>query len=374
MAFSCKHSGLPTDAVELAPGVLHHAINLIEGPWAIHVIEIDLPTAWSKGVRLRVARPDSSRPALEKTSTLARNAIAAINGDLWHRDSPGSPLGLQITGGTLIDEPRRQSAFTITDHGRPLIAVFTAEAGLITASGETLSISMFNRTPGRSSLTCYNRFANVAHDSIKAEIGFHLESLGKQSVINDTVTALVRQVRRHAWPLRLKAKEWLVAAGSQHLQASVISAGDTVGLFYLLHPASDNLQEAIGGGPRILRDGAVSIEYKQEHLGRAPAIDRHPRTAVGYSKDGKTLFLVTVDGRQPGYSVGMTLGELARFMATRLSSFSPSGANAYQALNLDGGSSTTMVIGDHVVNRPSDPTGETQVANALLVVTTGQDS
>ena len=374
LSTACETATIPSDARELAAGVIHHEINLIDGPWAIHVIEIDLPRAWREGVRLQVARPHPSRPALEKTSVLARDAIAAINGDLWYRDTPGQTLGLQITGGSLIDEPRRQSAFAITDGGVPLIAVFTAEAGLITSSGETLSISMFNRAPARNSLTYYNRFANVSHDSIKAEVGFHLESLGKQSVINDTVVARVRQVRRHAWPLRLKAGEWLVAAGPDYAQANVISAGDTLRLFCLLHPASQNLQEAIGGGPRILRDGRISIEYKQEHLGRTPALERHPRTAVGYSQDGETLFLVTVDGRQPGYSVGMSLKELAGFMATRLTSFTQSRKNAYQALNLDGGGSTTMVVKQHVVNRPSDPTGQSPVANALLLVATNQDT
>ena len=55
-------------------------------------------------------------------------------------------------------------------------------------------------------------------------------------------------------------------------------------------------------------------------------------------------------------------------MRIRLSDFSLARENAYQALNLDGGGSTTMVVADQVVNNPSDPTGERPVANALLVV------
>ncbi|MFT7696425.1 MAG: exopolysaccharide biosynthesis protein, partial [Candidatus Latescibacterota bacterium] len=97
------------------------------------------------------------------------------------------------------------------------------------------------------------------------------------------------------------------------------------------------------------------------------AEERHPRTAVGYSQNGEVLFLVVVDGRQPGYSVGMTLAELAGFMRMRLADFSSTHENAYQALNLDGGGSTTMVVEDEVVNSPSDQTGERPVANVLLV-------
>ena len=374
LLLSCQSATIPSDSEDLATGVVHHYVNLIEGPWAIHVVEVNLPRAWRDGIRLRAARAHSSEPSLEKTSVLAAEAIAGINGDLWYRDTPGRTLGLQITEGHLIEEPRKQSAFAITDDGKPLVAVFTTEAGLITSSGETLSIPAFNRAPSNGGLTYYNRFANVKRDSIRAEFGFHLESLRKQSVINDTVVARVRQVRRRVWPLRLRAGEWLVAAGRNYPQASSISAGDTVQLFCLLHPASESLQEAVGGGPRIIRDGRISIEYKQEHLGRAPALERHPRSAVGYSRDRETLFLVTVDGRQPGYSVGMSLRELADLMANKLAAFTTSRKSAYQALNLDGGGSTTMVVGQQVVNRPSDPTGESPVANALLVVATDQQS
>ncbi|MGB1892389.1 MAG: phosphodiester glycosidase family protein [Candidatus Latescibacterota bacterium] len=117
----------------------------------------------------------------------------------------------------------------------------------------------------------------------------------------------------------------------------------------------------------MLRDGNVSVEYERERLSRAFAEDRHPRTAVGYTQDQSVLFLVVVDGRQPGYSMGMTLEELAHFMRMRLGNFSLSKENAYQGLNLDGGGSTTMVVKGEVVNSPSDQTGERPVANALII-------
>jgi exopolysaccharide biosynthesis protein len=82
---------------------------------------------------------------------------------------------------------------------------------------------------------------------------------------------------------------------------------------------------------------------------------------------GRRLFLVTIDGRRPGYSVGMTLREAAR-LALDL--------GATEALNLDGGGSTTMAVRRdssgreryEVVNRPSDPQGERPVGNSLALV------
>ena len=76
---------------------------------------------------------------------------------------------------------------------------------------------------------------------------------------------------------------------------------------------------------------------------------RHPRTGAGVTRDGRTLILCVVDGRQKGYSVGLTLPELADVMI---------GQNAYEAVNLDGGGSSSFVYvprdGKRMMNRPSD--------------------
>ena len=124
-------------------------------------------------------------------------------------------------------------------------------------------------------------------------------------------------------------------------------------------------REAVGGRPLLLRDSTFGPTVDTE--GQAGfANGRHPRTAVGIADDGRRLLLVVVDGRQKPYSDGMTLRELARVMLA---------LGAPDALNLDGGGSTAMVLADpeaagelRVMNRPSDPTGERAVANALGVV------
>ena len=370
---SCRSSIIPSTTEELAPGVYHHSVTLAEGPWAIHVLEVDLPTAWRDGIRLRTAL---ARPAavegLERTSAMAArvDAIAGVNGDGYTSGSPARTLGLQISRGGLLARPQRRSAFAVTADGEPMVAVFRFEAGLVTASGQSLPISAFNRDPAADELTYYNRYAQARRDSVRAEIGFQLQSLGKDSVINDTLAARVLQVRRQSWPLKLAAGQWMVAAGAEFPEAEAITAGDTVKLFCSLSPPRGKLEEAIGGGPRIVRDGRASIEFEEEGLTSefAALIERNPRTAVGYSQDEKTLFIVTVDGRQPGYSVGMSLPELAELMAHKLVNLSRARRNAHQALNLDGGGSTTMVVRREVVNRPSETTGERQVANALLLV------
>jgi hypothetical protein len=119
-----------------------------------------------------------------------------------------------------------------------------------------------------------------------------------------------------------------------------------------------NTQEALAGGQLLLRQGAVTPVAAQ---------DSHPqpRTAVALDADRGTLWLVVVDGRQQGYSEGMTLGELARWLQSQ---------GASEALNLDGGGSSAMVAqgprGPDLLNSPIHtgiPLRERPVANHLGV-------
>ena len=123
--------------------------------------------------------------------------------------------------------------------------------------------------------------------------------------------------------------------------------------------------EAVGGRPLLARDSVMDVNVDSAG-GVSFASGRHPRTAVGIAADGKRLLLVVVDGRQKPYSDGMNLREFATLMLA---------LGARDALNLDGGGSTTMVYADpdsarvlRVANHPSDPTGERPVGNALAVV------
>ncbi|MEO8000077.1 MAG: phosphodiester glycosidase family protein, partial [Gemmatimonadaceae bacterium] len=120
----------------------------------------------------------------------------------------------------------------------------------------------------------------------------------------------------------------------------------------------------IGGWPRILKDGvnvaseAATVEGTLSRNAEA----RHPRTAIGFSKDSTRVFMLTIDGRSEN-SGGATLVELSALMKK---------LGAWQAMNFDGGGSTTMVVDGRVVNAPSDSTGERAVGNALLLVKRGK--
>lgn len=120
----------------------------------------------------------------------------------------------------------------------------------------------------------------------------------------------------------------------------------------------DGATLVVGGFPLLLEDGDRVGDLG---VGALPSFSaaRHPRTAVGLDRERRHLWLVVVDGRQPGYSDGMTLPELARLFQ---------GLGATEAVNLDGGGSTVMVVEGVRVSRPSDEEGERPVVNALAVV------
>jgi exopolysaccharide biosynthesis protein len=113
----------------------------------------------------------------------------------------------------------------------------------------------------------------------------------------------------------------------------------------------------IGGAGLLFRNGRKIEDWTVEDLREGFATERHPRTIIGIDRTGE-IWLVTVDGRDSRISLGMTFAELQR-LAERL--------RLSDALNLDGGGSTTMVVRGAVVNHPSDPTGPRKVSDALLV-------
>jgi hypothetical protein len=117
----------------------------------------------------------------------------------------------------------------------------------------------------------------------------------------------------------------------------------------------DGETEALGGFPLLLRDGLRVGDLEVEER-PSFAAERHPRTAVGFDLDEKVLWVLVVDGRQPDYSAGMTLPEIATLMEA---------LGVEEAINLDGGGSSVMVVDGITVSRPSDAEGERPVVNAL---------
>jgi len=114
---------------------------------------------------------------------------------------------------------------------------------------------------------------------------------------------------------------------------------------------------AIGGGPTLIHDGKIWITNKQEQMFVGGEKDNHPRTAMGYTASDKLIILV-IQGRTPDIADGVTLAQEAQIMLD---------LGCYEALNLDGGGSSCMLINGKETIHPSDKEGQRPVPAVFLI-------
>lgn len=348
---------------QVAPGVLHSIIIDSSIPHAIQVLEIDLSR---EDIQLTTMKAHDLLNGNERTSEQVRRfnhpnlkVVAAVNADFY--GVGGVPVGLQIINGIPLKGPSQHSIFALTTNKKPIIDLVTFSGELILPGGQKIEINGINRPRFTDEVILYNHyFGNQTGTNIW---GIELTFLFNESAFSmHRIQASLQHKIFQAGNQAIPARDGCIisAHGAPALRLlRVTNVNDSVIISLKFPPIQEQLTMAIGGIPRIIRDGKISIETAMEGIPESFASTRHPRTAIGYSQNGQKLFLVTVDGRQPEHSLGMSLTELAQFMLEQ---------GCYQALNLDGGGSTTMIIGDKVSNRPSDGTGERAVANSILVL------
>jgi exopolysaccharide biosynthesis protein len=328
-----------------------------EGPWEIHVLEAD-----PEAVRAQVVHAYDAAIGLETTSGLSRRrgALAAINGGYYLRTGilQGDALGVLQVEGRLLSEPDRgRAALGIFDRGGATHFLFGRlrfRGELVVGDGTRVKLDGINRRRGRKETILYTP-------------EFHRTTLtppgGAEVVVRDN---RIVEIRRQAGSSVIPRSGFVVSlADSRAVEVlSRFRVGQNVTTDLSLLPSQTDRQESwkeassiVGGGPLLLSGGRRIEEPKVESISRVFFLSRHPRTGVGVRADG-TLLFVTVDGRQPRKSVGMSLAELTDLFVE---------LGAVSAMNLDGGGSTAMVVHNRLVNSPSDPTGERQNADAILL-------
>ena len=279
--------------------------------------------------------------------------VAGVNGDLFNfRD--GHPSGVLMRNGVLDSPPlAERSSTAITADGT--IRVDRARyIGYWRGTGQRRALN-FNQPPGTNGVSLYTRsWAPTTPpfgDTTEAVLsGF------PDARPNTDLTGTVVQIKTGGNTPIPPGGAVLVARGSSASKlVAEAPVGTTVTARLTFNVDWSAVTDAIGGGPVLLRAGKP-VFRANEGFSAGQLAPRNPRTAVGQRADGR-IILVAVDGRQPGYSVGMTNFELALTMM-RLGCVTASG--------LDAGGSTTMAFDGELLNRPSDGS-ERPVAEALLV-------
>ena len=150
------------------------------------------------------------------------------------------------------------------------------------------------------------------------------------------------------------------------IQLPILPIKDSINSFDLAmetHPTRRGfekweMQTAVGGGPVLLQNGEIKITNNEELKFAGNAInDKHPRTAMGYTKENKLIILV-VQGRFPGIAEGATLGQQAKMLKD---------LGCWEALNLDGGGSSCMLVNGKETIKPSDATGQRAVPAVFII-------
>lgn len=329
-----------------------------DGPVRGDLLRLDL----SK-VRLEVVHAKDAAIGVERTSAMAQRygAFAAINTGFFRLDSSifaGTSVGaIQIDGVRFADSYAGRVALLVADTpNRTEVRIERIDmVTTLTVDKVPAKISILvNRerkndeavllTPefGRSSLSSpggtefvvrrgrVERIIQGSGSNLIPHDGFIISAHGKR---RDELVKLINKGSRVTVEL-----------------ASTLVGGGEPGI-------ATRYRDIIAGVPQLVRNGAVSVTWKGEKSNKEFAETRHPRTAAALLKDGR-LLLVAVDGRQPGHSIGIGLDDLANMLLEM---------GAMQAMNFDGGGSTTMFLDGKVVNKPSDKEGERYVSDALLV-------
>ncbi len=363
----------------LAPGVTHTRLVRNAGPWVVHVVRIDRRRG---GVNVRQVRAHDQLTTRERVSSMVarrvaagEQVLAAVNADFFDLASGANENNVVIDGewwkGVRVTESpfdtfdNVHAQFAMDSAGRPLLDRFAFD-GFARLSRTGFPLITLNTLPAGTyegaALWTARYGALTPRDTVRSTTELTLTAAGRRG---DTLLYVRRSEAKGGGSAISPGGTVLSGYGARAATLDSTADGDTVRVTLGLSPWPRMPRRAtppalvIGGWPRLLRDGvniAPRSAADEGTISRNAEV-RHPRTAVGFSRDSATMLLVTVDGRSTA-SVGMTLVELADLLRE---------LGAWNALNFDGGGSTTMVIGGRVVNIPSDRTGERDVGNALVI-------
>ncbi|MFD8146813.1 phosphodiester glycosidase family protein [Streptomyces sp. NPDC059708] len=380
------------------------------GPWQVRVVTVD-PTA---AVAFKAVHGQDVRTTQSvRDMAAAAGALVAVNGSECDIDSPGNenfsgydgdPEGLYVQGNSLLSEANNGRTALLLEGagGRVRVDEITSRTQVTAPDGEVRQVDGINRVPGRirgcggtgddrrldgkgadPEARPWRGIMCVADDEVvvfRPEWGASTppprpEATGAVDVVMDGNWS-VKEIRPAGGPIPAGARVMQgIGAGADWLRAHAVvgqafkpgtgitdSRGKPV--------TSPTLSAVAGGGPALVRDGEVMVNTVANGMHDAvygtptrAVVERHPRTLAGVTAAGE-LLLVTIDGRDPATSVGVTVQEAAEVMKW---------LGAKDALSLGIGGDTTLVANGTLYNRPMDswtanaPT-ERKVANAVVVV------
>ena len=345
--------------VQLMPGVTYdHILQWTSaGPVSTYLVTAPKPSGLYS---LNALLSNGTITGRETVSSMERDVsprltTIGVNGDFFNWKG-GWPSGLLMQGGVVEHHPAdNRAAVGIDTTGTLHVDRVAWSAFWRAPDSNTYPIGQLNEPPRANRATLFTPVWGASTPAVKG-VAAVLEPFPAAVPYRDlagTVTAIVSN-SAVAIP---RDGAVLVArddAGSDVLGEAAVGTPITIRL--ALRPSWSSVTDAVSGGPTLVRNGQA-IADAGEALTPVQLRGRDPRTAIGQRADG-TIVMVAVDGRQPRWSVGITNWDLALTLIR------------YGCVNgfaLDSGGSTTVAFDGQVLNRPSDPTGERPVGEALVI-------
>ncbi|UCD49400.1 MAG: phosphodiester glycosidase family protein [Phycisphaerales bacterium] len=340
------------------PGIeyLHERIGA--APWSIHVVKIErsrphfqLVSALAQEHIYGLA---SVSEQVESVTGPARRPVAAINGDFFEiRPGPyqGDPRGVQIVNGELVSAPTGES-FWVSPEGQPHMGEVQAAFRATGRNGLDLTFGLNEKCDPNAAILYTPAVGESTRTTAAVELVLEREGDGPWLPLRagEHYQAKITAVRTEG-NTALRPETMVLSLGpGLAAELPALTTGMTVSLNLETTPDLTGVTTALGAGLILVRGGQASNLKHYPH--------RHPRTALGWN--ARHLFLVVVDGRQEGLSKGMNYTELSALLL-RL--------GCTEAINLDGGGSSTLWLSGQVMNSPSDGR-QRRVANSLIVIAT----
>jgi exopolysaccharide biosynthesis protein len=328
------------------------------GPFVINLLRIDLQV-----VDLRLAHAMDSAIGLETVSSMAARygAKAAINAGFFATSGTlrGDNVGVLKIAGKLLSEPaNNRAAVGFYKHNGRTVCVFghlKFDGRIELSGGRKRKVDGINRQRAANELILYT--PEFQRTTLTLPTGVEIVvQRGRVSRLRDQSGSTAIPEDGFVLSAGGEARQW--ALENLRIGSRLQVKTGLVALETESQSQWDRAENIFSGTPQLISRGRIDIANALEGNAEKFVTDRHPRTAIAKGKDGRIL-LVVVDGRQPNYSTGMSLMSLAEVLLE---------FGAVEAINLDGGGSSAMVLEGKLINRPSDAGGERAVSDALLVV------
>lgn len=325
-------------------------------PWSVHIVKIDRShTDLELHTSLGLTNSFGMAVVSDHVKTLPHSLgtpIAAINGDFYdnRRGFEGRPRDLQICRGELVSSPDGHAAFWIDPAGTPHITNVQSRLRVVWPDGTATPIGL-NQQRAPDAAVLYTAAAGPsthATRGIDLVLGRDANSPWLPLQVGRTYSARVTEVRTAA-NTPIPPDSMVLSLGPKLSPlAPTVASNTLIQLVIETFPDLTGAPTAIAGGPTLVQNGKAE-QWSGIML-------RHPRSAVAWNRDA--IFLIQVDGRQSNISLGMSLSEFAAYLE-RL--------GCEQALNLDGGGSSTLWVLGNIMNNPSEGR-ERPAPNALVLV------